>query len=48
MVNGLVLHDEEGRKHAWAAYCQAQAEAGLSNVSPGHFAYAPRIYACHP
>jgi hypothetical protein len=46
MVNGLVLHDEEGRKRAWAAYCQA--EAGPSNVSPGHFAYAPRIYVCHP
>src|SRR5262245_12915610 len=48
MVNGLVLHNEEERKRAWAAYCQAQAEARASNVSPGHFAYAPRIYVCHP
>ena len=41
------VHDAEGRKRAWTAYCQARAEVGLPNVSPGHFTYAVRIYVGH-
>jgi hypothetical protein len=41
------VHDEEGRKRAWAAYRQARAEIGLPNVSPGYLAYAACIYVGH-
>ncbi len=44
MDNVLVLRGEEGTKRAWAAYRHARAEAGLSQVTTDHFAYAALVY----